>query len=149
MVTSLGPTANIEELQKYFEQAGRDLERKTVLVYVAAVEALLRRDLLYRVKHSKRIDPIRRAFHQKTPVLQRIRFDDIASVWKDLVHQNGGPAGALSDLRPLIKHRHWLAHGMHWTDKSGIVATVANAAVRFNSAQDAIRKHVDSSFPLH
>jgi hypothetical protein len=46
----------------------------------------------------------------------RVRLDDILGIWEDYAPI---ASAVKQNLRTLLKHRHWLAHGRHWTNKHG------------------------------
>lgn len=90
------------------------LQAATVLGLVSAIEAMFRVDLAERARNGKkaRNEPFRALAKR-----EKVRFDEILETWKG---QLGSGTGALRELKQLFKHRHWLAHGGYWTDRSGI-----------------------------
>jgi len=90
-----------------------ETEMRSVLVILARVEAAFRRDYKARAT-SKNSDPIsiafRKLYNEKG---ERVRLEDeILDVWRAQLQ----PASrqSISDLRGMLKYRHWLAHGRHW-----------------------------------
>lgn len=63
---------------------------------------------------SKRADPIsiefRKLYNTKS---DRARLDDeILEVWRQHLEPTG--RAVISQLRGMLKYRHWLAHGRYW-----------------------------------
>ena len=92
-----------------------ELDRATVLVLCASIEAALRTDYTHRVT-QKRKDAMARRFRKLDRQFgERVPLDDILDAWRDEL----GGKQKFGRLKGLYKHRHWLAHGRHWVDKSG------------------------------
>ena len=101
-----------------------ELDRWAVLMLVASYEATLRTDMQARIGARTR-DVVRRRLRDLDVEHEgRVRLDGILGLWEEharvlpLVKQN---------LRRLLKHRHWLAHGRHWTNKHGTMPSPLDA----------------------
>ena len=97
-----------------------ELDKEVVLMMVASAEACIRNDFNQRLSRRTK-DAVRRKFKalQKKHG-ERVRLTDILDAWRREVAPSGSQAFA--QFAQLLKHRHWLAHGRYWTDKSGVVS---------------------------
>ena len=90
-----------------------ETEMRSVLVILARVEAAFRRDYDVRCT-SKKADPISidfRKLHKKKG--KKVRFEDeILDTWRR--HLEPADRDIISQLRTMLKYRHWLAHGRYW-----------------------------------
>jgi hypothetical protein len=105
-----------DEIQDRLDQTRGELDQWVVLMLVASFEATLRADAQDRIQ-ARTPDPVRkplRDLHEQFP--GRVRLDDILTLWE--AHAIVG-AMIKNNLRTLLKHRHWLAHGRHWSNKHG------------------------------
>lgn len=103
------------------------------------------RDALERVTRKLKEGIARRFRKLHREFEGRVRLDDILDAWRDEV----GSKQNFGRLKGLYKHRHWLAHGRHWVDKSGFaVAPDPGQAWLFaEPCLEAIRAALPS-FPL-
>jgi len=110
-----------DEIAASLLQAVREGRRSAVLSLLACIEAAFRRDMERRrgrrqgVKRKLLIASGLRALYRKSK--DRVRLDDILDVWRDSAGNGKSPFGK---LKQMFEHRHWLAHGRYWTDKSGV-----------------------------
>ena len=90
-----------------------ETEMRSALVILARIEAAFRVDYKVRAT-SKRADPVSVGFRRlHATKSDRARLEDeILEVWR----QNLEPAdrAVISQLRGMLKYRHWLAHGRYW-----------------------------------
>jgi hypothetical protein len=111
-------------IQERLERDREELDRWAVLMLVTSFEATLRTDAKDRIQ-SKTRDNVRKPLrdlymaHDK-----RVRLDDILRVWEAHAAMS---ATVKQSLRTLLKHRHWLAHGRHWTNKHGALPSPLDA----------------------
>lgn len=98
------------------EQDRNELEKWCVLALVASFEATFRQDLRMRVSLRSK-DVVRKRLRDLAETSGgRVRFEDLLEVWE--TSANVGAAHR-TNVRLLFRHRNWLAHGRHWTNKLG------------------------------
>ncbi|WP_438023308.1 hypothetical protein [Sorangium sp. So ce233] len=112
------------DIQVRLEQDREELDRWAVLMLMASFEGTLRGDAKGRIQAKTR-DGVRkplRDLHEAHG--DRVRLDDLLAVWEACA-----PVGSTvrQNLRILLKHRHWLAHGRHWTNKYGSMPSPLDA----------------------
>lgn len=131
------------ELQARTELDRAELDRWALLALVASFEATLRLDAkdrtATRTKHAV-TKPLRDLIVASG---DRVRLDDLLGTWEAHVVVTPGVRGA---IRTLLKHRHWLAHGRHWTNKYGAVPSPLDARADIDDYFAALRAGV-SDFP--
>ncbi len=135
----LSPGAIQERLQLDREE----LDHWVVMMLVASFEATIRTDAKDRIQSRTR-DNVRkplRDLHDKYP--DRVRLDDIRRIWEG--HANV-IASVKHNLSILLKHRHWLAHGRHWTNKRGEVPTPLEARADLDDYVQALQAK-ETDFP--
>jgi hypothetical protein len=66
-------------------------------------------------------------------------------VWKKAKSNAGNQLFA--DFASLIQHRHWLAHGRYWTDKSGVSPDPGSSRIVVDALFNALQG-VAADFPL-
>src|ERR1019366_8536798 len=118
--TSRFHTLTEHQLEQRLETDRRELDRSTMMMVLASFDAVVRTDAVNRIQ-SKTRDAVRkplRGLYRPNP--DRVRFTDILDVWDGVAAVS---ATTKSMVRRLMKHRHWLAHGRYWTDKSAITLT--------------------------
>lgn len=97
-----------------------------LVAYEDHVEALTR---LLRAGSALSIDPRSRFYGLAMPAIQdRLRSDRV-------------------ELRTLLKHRHWLAHGRYWTNKHGALPSPYEAHAAIEDYVAALRAFA-SDFPM-
>ena len=107
---------SLDGLRIHFEIAQNELEDVVCLQLIAAVEAIFRKDYLYRIERRKK-DELSRVFRShkfKNPT--RVSFEDvILNEWKRKY-----PAYniIIDHYREALQYRHWLAHGQYWLHKA-------------------------------
>ncbi|MBL9025151.1 MAG: hypothetical protein JNL21_23335 [Myxococcales bacterium] len=114
-----------------------ELDRQTVLALVTSAEATIRLDfmerliagprhffLLRRLAFKLRLPP---SWWQRLGSLEerfcdlevrygkRVPLEEILAAWK----MDGADAHKVGAFKPILRHRHWLAHGRYFPDKSG------------------------------
>jgi hypothetical protein len=104
------------DIQDRLGQDREELDRWTVMMLVASFEATVRTDAQDRIAARTKDDvrKLLRDLHKEHE--GRVRLDDILEIWE--AHATVAPTVKQS-FRTLLKHRHWLAHGRHWTNKHG------------------------------
>ena len=139
---------------RFFELSGPDfearlredraeLDRWVLMMLVASFEATLRSDAEERIK-AKTKDAARKplkALYEPNP--DRVRLEDMMKVWEEVAAVGATEKG---NVRRLLKHRHWLAHGRHWINKHGRLPDPLDAHSELGDYADAVRKAV-SDFP--
>ena len=86
---------------------------RSVLVILARVEAAFRRDYKARAtgKSPDSISIEFRKLHKAKGLKVRLE-EEILSVWRG--HVEPTEQKNISDLKGMLKYRHWLAHGRYW-----------------------------------
>ncbi len=93
-----------------------ELDEQVTMALVASFEALLRLDYVDRAGRRLK-DPLSRTFRSLFQTHElRVELSAILEAYKKEL-QISEPVGR---FKQLVGHRHWLAHGRYWTDKSGI-----------------------------
>jgi hypothetical protein len=107
-----------DEFDDSLQLTVKEQDKQVVLMLAASCEAVFRRDFHARVSapRNRRNLPEARFISLSRERPNRVRLDDVLEVWQTTT------GASLHDLRRLLKHRHWLAHGRYWSDKSGFTA---------------------------
>jgi len=114
-----------------------------VMMLVASFEATLRADAQARIGARTR-DPVRKPLRELFEEHGgRVRLDDIRAVWE--THVAVG-ATIEQEVARLLKHRHWLAHGRHWSNKYGVMPEPHDAHAALDDYLQALRAAV-ADFP--
>jgi tRNA(Ile)-lysidine synthase TilS/MesJ len=131
-----------EEFDDSLEETVKEQDKQAVLMLAASCEAIFRRDFRARVAtpRNRRNLPEARFLELARERPNRVRLDDVLDVWQTTT------GASLHDLRRLLKHRHWLAHGRYWSDKSGFTADPPLVFDLITSVFLALRDHT-SDFP--
>ncbi|WP_437288698.1 hypothetical protein [Sorangium sp. So ce406] len=120
-----------------------ELDAQTVLTLTASAEATIRRDFEARL-HRRTKDAMRRRFKQlRERYAERVALDDILEAWKD----EHGNAERIGRFEQLVLHRHWLAHGRYWSNKSGIAPDPLQAHLVIDDLFRSLTDHL-TDFPL-
>lgn len=107
------------ELEAWFRLQIGESRQLACFAVMAAAEALFMSDFRARLRPRSR-DPLSKRFRQlEKRVKRRILLDpDVLDAW-------GGEVPAakahISRFRTHLKYRHWIAHGMYWEPKLGVV----------------------------
>lgn len=104
-----------------------ELDRWTVLMLVASFEATLKTDAEDRIRARTRDvvrKPLRDLYEDKEKRKQHVYLGDILPIWQAHVAVS---AMVKKNLRTLLRHRHWLAHGRHWSNIYGPVPSPPDA----------------------
>lgn len=121
-----------------------EVEGQALVALVGAAEADLRKDLEARHDGVKN-DPIRAKAQELTADTDgKPRLEDLIDLWREASGEAGHGAG--SRLKSLLRRRHWLAHGRHWPDRSGVRVDAADAYSTIERFRGRIRT-VDPKFP--
>jgi hypothetical protein len=111
--TSFANTSEDEAL----ESLRRELDCQVVLMLTASFEAVFQIDIRLRLDNRLK-DPdsreLRRRFGRRKA--ERLALEDILDAWQ----VRTGQAAVFGNFKQLVKLRHWLAHGRHWRQRSGI-----------------------------
>lgn len=143
--TGGSPFAGLSEAS--FEQRSRvdaeELRAWAVLALVASFEGTVRADAKHRMRLRTK-DAVRKPLARllQADPKNAPRFFDLLGVW-----ERGTSFGRRrTDLERLVRHRHWLAHGRHWTLKSGREPSVVEArAILDDYIAEMVR--VSADFP--
>lgn len=126
-------------IQDRLEQDRAELDRWAVMMLTASFEATLRADAKDRIQVRTR-DDVRRALRDLDAKHEgHVRLDDILRVWEDCAAVG---ATVKQNLRTLLKHRHWLAHGRHWTNKHGAVPSPLDAHAYLDDYVEVLQARV-------
>ncbi|MDO9425624.1 MAG: hypothetical protein Q7T93_02220 [Methylobacterium sp.] len=107
--TGYFPSEVLSELNERLSET----EMRSALVMLARIEAAFRVDYRARAT-SKSADPISvrfRKLHASKGDRARLE-DDILEVWRQYL--DPADRAVISQLRGMLKYRHWLAHGRYW-----------------------------------
>ncbi len=112
------------ELVKDLRATREELDQQVVMMLVASAEAALMRD--YHRRLARREKTGVRLAMKDLPVDTRdgVKLGPLLRIW----YEQTGNTKELTRMRLLVSHRHWLAHGRRWADKSGIRPDPAEAA---------------------
>jgi hypothetical protein len=132
-------------IQNRLREDREELDRWALMALVASFEATLRTDAVAR-KQSRTKDamirkPLRDLYLEHE---HRVRLDDLLSIWE--AHAVVG-ATEKQTLRNLLRHRNWLAHGRHWTNKHGAVPSPLDARAQLDEYVQALQATAPD-FPL-
>jgi hypothetical protein len=131
------------DVQDRLGQDRDELDRWAVLMLVASLEAALRTDALRRIEGRTK-DDVRKPLRDLHKDHEgRVRLDDILGIWD--AHVVVAPT-VKQNLRTLLKHRHWLAHGRHWTNKHGPMPSALDAHAYVDDYVTVLRASV-TDFP--
>lgn len=125
-----------DQLERRLELARTELDRATMMMVLASFEATIRTDARDRID-SRTKDGVGREFRRQQLEPERERLLDLLEVWERHASIN---SQTKSTVRSLLKHRHWLAHGRYWTDKSAIKLTPEDAQAVLEDYADALRQ---------
>jgi hypothetical protein len=101
-----------------------EIDHWALMMLVASFEATLRADAVDRIG-SRTKDDVRKLLRDLYAQYEgRVRLDDILGIWEGRI-----VVGAMvkQKVALLLKHRHWLAHGRHWSNKHGAVPSPLDA----------------------
>ncbi len=104
------------EVEEFFVVQRERLDLLTMFDLLATTEALLRLNFKARVGNRAKDELSRKFRDLERDKSGKIRLDeDLLEALK----QCGVPKKIISDMRGVLKLRHWLAHGRHWHPKLG------------------------------
>jgi hypothetical protein len=106
-----------DELKHQFEWAKDELDNHMMMGVLATLEAHFRDDFEYRC--AKRLkDDLSRSYRDiRKKRKKHVRLeDDILEAWKK---HHPSMQKQVSEIKSVLKLRHWLAHGRHWIPKLG------------------------------
>ena len=110
----------VAELQESLGRLVTELEQQVVLMLTASFESLFQVDRMERFQKKKRgpISAHLRRWWRQQPrgEGQWLRMESLLQAWKKTI----GHSNRIGRMSSLFLHRHWLAHGRYWTDKSGL-----------------------------
>lgn len=131
-----------DEFDASLQEIVKEQDKQAVLMLAASCEAVLRRDFYARVTtpQNRRNAPESDLITLSRERPNRVRLDAVLDAWQTTT------GASIHDLRRLLKHRHWLAHGRYWSDKSGFTA---DPQMVFNLITNVFRAFKDhtSDFP--
>jgi hypothetical protein len=110
----------VDEFNQTLTEIRKELDCQVVLMLTASFEAVFQTDLRKRIDRKEKgvVSKALRSWWQGDR-RRRKRWIDLASlldVWKKTV----GHGQVIGRMKSLLLHRHWLAHGRYWNDKSGL-----------------------------
>lgn len=90
-----------------------ETDMRSALVVLARIEAAFRKDYIGRcnLKLSDDVSISFRKIHKKRGIKARLD-EDILETWRQNINKYDGKI--ISNLRGMLKFRHWLAHGRYW-----------------------------------
>lgn len=133
-----------EEIVASLAAAREELEWSGTLAVIASIEGVFRVDMAERLRLGRRRSPLNRALRDLyRKKLDRVPFDDILDAWKAV---GAAPSGLIGRLKQIYTHRHWLAHGRYWTDKSGVAPDPIEALHVYLEVEAGLRAFV-KDFP--
>lgn len=145
-VTRLAPFQGMsdEEALTALQDASTRLELSGTLAVVAAVEATLRLDMKARVSRGRRRSPTTAALIQlATSKGDKVGLEELLDVWKQLA---SAAVGAVGEFKQQYRHRHWLAHGGYWADKSGVSPSPHDVLATYERLEQSL-KAFSADFP--
>lgn len=109
----------LDEFEGELKRLRTELDQQVVLMLVASFEAILQTDRIERVKRKKK-DTISKAIRRwwKHAARRRddwVKIEELLRIWGKTLDN----PGSIGQFFKLVRHRHWLAHGRYWIDKSG------------------------------
>lgn len=144
--TTAGPFLGMTrvEYEDVLDRLRDELDKQVVLAMVASAEGSVRIDAERRVERRTK-DRVRREFQN---VLKKhkahLSLTRLLEVWKG---KSATATKPFSDFAQLLKHRHWLAHGRYWTDKSGVVTDPMSTKVIVDRLFETLQQ-LAPDFPL-
>jgi hypothetical protein len=107
---------SLREFNELLQARESETELRSCLALLAFTEAQLRVDFRIRMKKRKK-DPLSRDIRsQRKKLKQKIRFDDLLTLW---IKHHPESKRILGELRAALHFRHWLAHGRYWPQPTG------------------------------
>lgn len=136
-----------DEFDAYLRNELDEQDRQTVMMLVASCEAVFRRDFHVRATNPRNrrasLESKLRALHlAHLQAGTRAPLNSLLTIWESETQK----AQLFTELRRLMKLRHWLAHGRYWTDKSGFSGDPRLALNLIENVFQANRAH-SSDFP--
>ena len=110
-----------DEVASLLSAAAEELDQQVVLLLTASFEAVFQRDCkgcLERKINDERSRKFRKAFKSIKGKWRndRIALERILDAWKKV----SGKSKGIGNFAQLLQYRHWLAHGRHFVQKSGL-----------------------------
>jgi hypothetical protein len=140
----LPPTDFVDSLRELRDE----VEQRAYLAIVAEAEAVLQVDFRLRATR-RRSTPLQHI--AKRTVRRESRQDGVRITIEDILDAWKGHAGAksvpISEFRQLLPHRHWLAHGRYFIDRSGVPGDPGYAVERTGACLTELNR-LDPNFPL-
>lgn len=128
-----------EEFDVLMQSSAEELDRWAVMMLAASCEGLFRHDLKERKRDRRlRNDLVTRALRELPgSSTDHERLDDIFETWRDATQAKK----LFHDLGKVMLRRHWLAHGRHWSDKSGVPPDPLLVANLIGAVIQAVQRH--------
>jgi hypothetical protein len=113
---------------------------------IAATEGVLQTDFRARAreKATTRLRNAAKRLLKREKSGRRLELEQILDAWSD---EPDVAAGVVGEFKQLMSHRHWLAHGRYFVDKSGVPAGPDFAHARARKLLAQLRE-IEPSFPL-
>jgi hypothetical protein len=122
-----------------------EVEQRAYLAIVAATEAVVQVDFRSRAGGRSSV-PLRdkaRELKRKEREKRRIVLEDVLDAWANLPGARQEP---ISEFKQLLHHRHWLAHGRFFVNRSGVPEDPGFAIARSRGLLSELQR-VDPAFP--
>ncbi len=130
----------VDELHAHYGRLLKELEKLCCLNLLAAAEAILRTDYLYRAK-KKAADAASVEFRKlyKSKSKKASLVEDLLVVWKNVT----GEIAVIGELVGAFNYRNWLAHGRYWHPGLGQAYDVSSLSIIIELAFDALGPDFD------
>lgn len=123
-----------------------EVEERAYLAIIAATEGVLQTDFRAR-KRAKAKVPLRNTakvlIGREERGRRRVELEEILDAWAE---EPDVPNGVIGEFKQLMAHRHWLAHGRYFVDRSGILPGIDFAMNRVTGLLSRLH-NVDPDFP--
>lgn len=104
-------------VERRLENDRVELDHWALMMLVAAFEATVRHDMARRIERRTK-DPVRKLLKQvRVEYRGRVPLPEVLEIWED---RGQVPPALALEVRRLVNHRHWLAHGRYWSNKLGV-----------------------------
>lgn len=120
-VRALYRDARVEvEHERRLRAARAELDNAFALLCIAATEATIR-NFVSAIVESDRHDAFAlraRRLHERFG--DRVPFEEVLDLWKPATGLKSHAGSEIGEFKSQYKHRHWLAHGRYWPNRSGV-----------------------------
>ncbi|MCA8921616.1 MAG: hypothetical protein KDD82_07375 [Planctomycetes bacterium] len=118
-----------DEVDDLLSELRAELNHEVCLALAAYFEGVLRVDMVARARGSKRENEkgmrdlnrhMRGLLKEANGEVHRVRWDEVLDAWKAV-----GDSKVVGAMKPVVKFRHWLAHGRYFPERSGLGSTAS------------------------